>query len=66
MASDGLWDMLSNEEVAEIVSPLHSKGEEPGAVVERLMEEAHSRWVNTKANADDITVVLAFVNCPFA
>jgi len=64
LASDGLWDVMSNEEVVKIVNPIYNKGEEPRIAVTKLMDEAHIRWADSKANADDITIILIFINSP--
>ncbi|CAA6670343.1 unnamed protein product [Spirodela intermedia] len=49
LASDGLWDVVSNEEAVAMVKPI----EDPEAAARRLMEEAFQR-----GSADNITCVV--------
>lgn len=49
LASDGLWDVVSNQEAVEMVKPI----EAPEAAARRLMEEAFRR-----GSADNITCVV--------
>ncbi|XP_047328385.1 probable protein phosphatase 2C 59 [Impatiens glandulifera] len=49
LASDGLWDVVSNEEAVEMGKPI----EEPEAAAKRLMQEACQR-----GSGDNITVVV--------
>ncbi|KAG7965491.1 hypothetical protein I3843_08G004600 [Carya illinoinensis] len=49
LASDGLWDVVSNEEAVELVKPF----QEPEQAAKRLMQEA-----NQRGSADNITIVV--------
>ena len=53
LACDGLWDVLSEEEVAELVG---STVKEPGMAAKRLVAEAL-----TRGSGDNITVIVAFL-----
>ena len=62
VATDGIWDMLSNEEVVEMVCRhLH----EPETACNALVAAASAKWRATIGHADNITVgVLVFDTCP--
>ncbi|XP_019708050.1 probable protein phosphatase 2C 59 isoform X2 [Elaeis guineensis] len=49
LASDGLWDVVSNEEAVEMIKPI----EDPEQAARRLMQEAYQR-----GSADNITCVV--------
>jgi serine/threonine protein phosphatase PrpC len=62
LASDGLWDRISNEEVTKIISsPFYEKGDAEGAVT-FLIKEAAERWQREQGMIDDITIILVFIN----
>lgn len=52
VATDGLWDQISNNEAVNIAAN-HA---EPHLAVTALIEEARSRWMERDKNIDDITV----------
>lgn len=54
MASDGLWDVLSN---SEVVSIIRDTVKEPGMCSKRLATEAAARGSN-----DNITVIVVFLH----
>lgn len=54
LASDGLWEVLSNEEVVAILRRYEASGVDQAA--EKLMEEAQRRWDGS--TVDDTTIVL--------
>jgi len=60
LASDGIWDRLSNEDVAAIVREYHSRGDANGACQE-LIRVAVDRWQKEHGMVDDITVVVVFL-----
>lgn len=43
LASDGVWEFISNEEVANIVLPFYEKRNAEGAA-EALVRESYLRW----------------------
>lgn len=62
LASDGLWDRISNEEITKIVSSsFYEKGDAEGAVT-LLMKESAERWQREQGMIDDITIILVFIN----
>ena len=43
LASDGVWEFLSNEDVTSIVSPYYARGA-PEAAANALVKAAFNRW----------------------
>jgi serine/threonine protein phosphatase PrpC len=61
LASDGVWDYLSKEEVAQLVVPFFERGDVEGAC-DSVLEEAYARWTEEDDEVvDDITFILAFM-----
>ncbi|CBZ49543.1 hypothetical protein NCLIV_000410 [Neospora caninum Liverpool] len=61
IASDGLWEFMTNEEVAQIVSRfLESK--DPMGACDALIEESNRRWRLEDDVIDDTTVVVIFLD----
>jgi len=60
IASDGLWEYVSNEEVVEIVGKYHEKNDCDGAVSE-LYEISKERWVKYDDYIDDISIIVVFL-----
>lgn len=52
VATDGLWDFVSNEEVCKIVA----EQADPGLGVRALLEESRKRWVAKEEMVDDTTI----------
>lgn len=64
IASDGVWEFLSNELVASIVFPFWLS-RSATAASETLMREAHKRWKREEnGTVDDITCIVVFLNIP--
>ena len=61
IASDGLWEYVSNEEVLDIVSFFYEVKDCDGAV-SKLYEEAHDRWVKFDEYIDDISIIVVFLD----
>ncbi|CAM9282341.1 unnamed protein product [Hapterophycus canaliculatus] len=57
LATDGLWEFISDQEAVEIASQCS----EPRHAVQRLTQEATSRWMKEEQVVDDITVCVAFL-----
>ncbi len=57
MASDGLWEFMTDQEVIDIAS----KAQEPRFAVDRLISEANERWMKAEQVIDDTTVCVAFL-----
>ena len=59
LASDGIWEFLSNEEVCEIVAS-HT---DPLAACKAIVAEAYRLWMQYDGRGtDDITVVLLMID----
>ena len=62
LASDGVWEFLSNEDVASIVMPFFEKRNAEGAA-EALVRESYLRWKKEEDDiVDDITCVIIFLD----
>ena len=62
LASDGIWEFLTNEEVSNIVYPHFLKGNAEKAS-EALVKHASQRWKSHETSSiDDITCVIIFLS----
>ena len=62
LASDGVWEFLSNEDVAQIVYPFFEKRNAEGAA-EALVRESYMKWKSEEDDIiDDITCVIIFLD----
>lgn len=62
LASDGLWEYVSNEKVCEIVYKYYTEGgEKENELKERLYNEAKKSWEEFDVHIDDITIIVIFV-----
>jgi serine/threonine protein phosphatase PrpC len=59
VASDGVWEFLDNERVAEIVMPYY-KNDDPDGACKALIKESTEWWSKEDIVCDDITVVVVF------
>lgn len=57
MASDGLWEFMSNQEVMDMAVVTT----EPRYAVDKLVSEANERWMKEEQVIDDTTVCVAFL-----
>ena len=57
MASDGLWEFVSNQEVMDSAFSTT----EPRFAVDRLISESNERWMREEQVVDDTTVCVAFL-----
>ncbi|CAM9376984.1 unnamed protein product [Chrysoparadoxa australica] len=57
LATDGLWEFMSNEECIEIASSCS----QPRIAVDKLITEANERWMKEEQVIDDTTVCVAFL-----
>jgi serine/threonine protein phosphatase PrpC len=57
MASDGLWEFVSDQEVIDIAASTT----EPRYAVDKLINEANDRWMKEEQVVDDTTVCVAFL-----
>lgn len=57
IASDGLWEFMSDDEVVKMVA----ETSEPRFAVDKLISEASARWMREENIIDDTTVCVAFL-----
>ena len=60
LASDGVWEFLENEQVAEIVWPFFVK-HSPEAAGNALVRAAAQKWKENDTVIDDITCIIIFM-----
>ena len=60
IASDGIWEFISSEEVVEITKNFYLKNDLEGAL-DYLYNESVKRWMINENIIDDITIVLLFL-----
>jgi len=60
IASDGLWEFISNQEAVDIVA---SAGGDPQRATELLYIEADKRWRKEEEVIDDITALVLYLDC---
>ena len=62
IASDGVWEFITNEEIARIVKPFYeAKNAEKAA--EAVVKESYLRWKKEEEGiVDDITCVIVFLD----
>lgn len=59
IASDGVWEFISSEEVVNIVKEFYVKNDIKGCC-EYLYSESKRRWMHEEEVVDDITMLLVF------
>ena len=57
LASDGLWEFMSNQEVIDIIA----KEKEPQVAVDKLVKIANAKWMEEEAVIDDTTIIVAYM-----
>ena len=60
VASDGIWEFLENEQVAEIIWPFFVK-HSPEAAGNALVRAAAQKWKENDTVIDDITCIIIFM-----
>jgi len=64
LASDGVWEHLSDEEVVRLVSRFHASGQPASVACTNLMASAAMCWRREEGNyRDDITALVAYLPC---
>ena len=68
LASDGIWDVMSNEQVAEFCCDKRWEGKSTQKIADSMIKHARQRWLQAPANVgvtqeqyadiDDISVVI--------
>ena len=59
LASDGIWEFMSSDEVVNIVKDFYLKNDINGAI-EYLYQESNERWITYDNCIDDITLIILF------
>ena len=63
VASDGVWEFLSNSDVMDIINPFFVIGDVEGACKE-VVKKSSEKWEEEESGRDDITVVVSFIGKP--
>ena len=61
LASDGIWEFMSNQEVVDIIKEFYMKNDLQGALFS-LYKEASKRWIMEEEIIDDITLIIIYIN----
>lgn len=65
IASDGVWEFMENQQVANIVFPYFAQRNAEGAG-EALVRAAYKRWRKEgENNVDDITCIVVFLDVKY-
>ena len=59
VASDGVWEFLDNQKVADMVMPFYKK-DDPDGACKALIKESTQWWNQEDVVVDDITVIVVF------
>ena len=59
LASDGIWEFLSNDQVKDIIMPFYQQND-PNGACESLIKESTKLWESEDVVVDDITIILLF------
>lgn len=60
LASDGLWEYISNEDCIKIVSHYYKNSKDSENAIKELYKRAFKKWIENDTTIDDITIVLIF------
>ncbi|CAK9010637.1 Protein phosphatase 2C and cyclic nucleotide-binding/kinase domain-containing protein [Includes: Probable protein phosphatase 2C 19 (AtPP2C19) [Durusdinium trenchii] len=58
LATDGLWEFMSSEEVVQIVQ---KHDEDPRSAISELVRESNKRWQQEEPVIDDTTIIVAYL-----
>jgi serine/threonine protein phosphatase PrpC len=61
LASDGVWEFISNDQAVNIVMP-HYLNNSAEKAAEALIRESMKRWQEEDTSIDDITCIIIFLN----
>jgi serine/threonine protein phosphatase PrpC len=56
MATDGLWEFLSNREVVDMINQF---GQDPQAAINLMMKTSEALWRKNEEVVDDTSIILA-------
>ena len=60
LASDGIWEFISNDECVNLLKDFYNKKDINGAI-NILYKESSERWINREEIIDDITMIIVFL-----
>ena len=60
LASDGIWEFITNKECVDFVKDYYMKKDIKGAI-NCLYKEATKRWILKEEVIDDITLIIIFL-----
>mmetsp|Transcript_5500 Transcript_5500/g.16401 ORF Transcript_5500/g.16401 Transcript_5500/m.16401 type:complete len:492 (+) Transcript_5500:97-1572(+) len=60
LASDGVWEFMSSQEVVDFVGKRRVEGVDPNLAAEALVREATKRWRRNEIIIDDTTAVVIY------
>jgi serine/threonine protein phosphatase PrpC len=58
MATDGLWEFLSNREVVDMINQF---GQDPQAAINLMMKTSEALWRKNEEVVDDTSIILAYL-----
>ncbi|CAD8179723.1 unnamed protein product [Paramecium pentaurelia] len=64
LGSDGIWEFLDNQTIAELVYPFYQKDDPQGAC-QKIIQEAVAAWKAHSQGIDDITAIVIFFQYEF-
>ncbi|CAD8203341.1 unnamed protein product [Paramecium pentaurelia] len=59
LGSDGIWEFLDNQSIAELVYPFYQKNDAQGAC-QKIIQESVAGWKAHSEGIDDITAIVIF------
>jgi serine/threonine protein phosphatase PrpC len=60
VASDGLFEFMTSQEVVDIVAKHAAPVPDPERAIKELVQESHRRWVRNEPVIDDTSIIVAF------
>ena len=60
LGSDGVWEFLTNEDVAQLILPYYRQNQ-PEAAANAVVKAAFDKWTEEEEVVDDITAVVIFL-----
>ena len=61
VASDGLWEYLSIEEIVKVTGEYYLQNN-IGDAIQKLYNLAYFKWSENDISVDDITIIIIFLN----
>jgi serine/threonine protein phosphatase PrpC len=63
IASDGIWDRFDNPEITNLIATHYYPRRDSEGAANHLLRESVERWTNEQGMVDDITIIVAFLDC---